>query len=151
KTAILSFVLARATRLARGQVGQHNSMLVHVTRFQNVQEAVRAQVQEELDDIRGRIRGFGGTDDVFAQLREIWETDFQPTTAEYHDLDSSLRVDWETVAALLEDAVTPIETRVINGTAKEALEYFERENEGFNVIAIGGNKLSRGLTLEGLT
>ena len=47
--------------------------------------------------------------------------------------------------------ITPIETRIINGTAKEALEYFEREGEGFNVIAIGGDKLSRGLTLEGLT
>src|SRR5690606_12526602 len=29
--------------------------------------------------------------------------------------------------------------------------YFENRSEGLNVIAIGGDKLSRGLTLEGLT
>lgn len=151
KKAVRSFVLARAARLARGQLAQHNSMLIHVTRFQNVQDAVRSQVQEELDDIRGRIRFGDKDDDVFDELRKIWEEDFEATTAEYKDLDASLRVGWSDLVPLLEDAVSPIETRVINGTAKEALEYFEREGDGFNVIAVGGNKLSRGLTLEGLT
>ena len=45
----------------------------------------------------------------------------------------------------------PIETKLVNGLAKDALDYFERRDTGLNVIAIGGNKLSRGLTLEGLT
>lgn len=38
----------------------------------------------------------------------------------------------------------------IHGASKEALDY-SRQNEGVSVIAIGGNKLSRGLTLEGLS
>lgn len=151
REALRAFVLSRAVRLARGQTGRHNSMLVHVTRFQNVQDAVRNQVQEELDDIRGRLR-FGDDDDgIVEEFRALWEADFGPTSAVYPGLDPSLHVGWSEVEARLEEAVGPIETRLINGTAREALEYFEREAEGFNVVAIGGNKLSRGLTLEGLS
>lgn len=51
----------------------------------------------------------------------------------------------------LEEAVEPIAVKTINGTAQDALEYFEHRSTGLNVIAIGGDKLSRGLTLEGLT
>jgi hypothetical protein len=43
-----------------------------------------------------------------------------------------------------------ISVRQINGTAKDALDYAENENTGLKVIAIGGDKLARGLTLEGL-
>jgi hypothetical protein len=39
---------------------------------------------------------------------------------------------------------------MINGTAKDALDYAERQGKGLKVIAIGGDKLARGLTLEGL-
>ncbi|NGY94077.1 hypothetical protein F3K44_33160 [Bacillus megaterium] len=39
----------------------------------------------------------------------------------------------------------------VNGQSKDALEYDSYKESGLNVIAIGGNKLSRGLTLEGLT
>ena len=38
----------------------------------------------------------------------------------------------------------------INGTAKDALDYVEHP-DGLSVIAVGGDKLSRGLTLEGLS
>ncbi len=38
----------------------------------------------------------------------------------------------------------------VNGTSADALNYVDHP-EGFSVIAIGGDKLSRGLTLEGLT
>jgi hypothetical protein len=36
------------------------------------------------------------------------------------------------------------------GTAKDALDYADHAGKGLKVIAIGGDKLSRGLTLEGL-
>ena len=39
---------------------------------------------------------------------------------------------------------------MINGTAKDALDYVEHRGRGLKVIAIGGDKLARGLTLEGL-
>src|SRR3954453_20136886 len=39
----------------------------------------------------------------------------------------------------------------MNGASKDALDYYENRATGLSVIAVGGNKLSRGLTLEGLT
>lgn len=39
---------------------------------------------------------------------------------------------------------------MINGTAKDVLDYEEAKGKGLKVIAIGGDKLARGLTLEGL-
>src|SRR5205085_4449342 len=53
-------------------------------------------------------------------------------------------------AVLLHPSASRIEVNKINGTAKDALEYYEHQN-GLSVIAIGGDKLSRGLTLEGLS
>ena len=41
--------------------------------------------------------------------------------------------------------------RTINGSAGDVLDYEENKLTGLNVIAIGGDKLSRGLTLEGLS
>ena len=43
-----------------------------------------------------------------------------------------------------------IRIKIINGTAKDALDYKDNP-DGISIIAIGGDKLSRGLTLEGLT
>ena len=43
-----------------------------------------------------------------------------------------------------------IYVKSIHGGSKESLDYYEHKN-GLSVIAVGGNKLSRGLTLEGLS
>jgi hypothetical protein len=60
-------------------------------------------------------------------------------------------VTWAEVDAELHGAASKIVILPINGFAKEALDYKEHEAEGRNVIAVGGDKLSRGLTLEGLS
>jgi hypothetical protein len=150
KTAIRCFILARAARLARGQERAHNSMLVHVTRLTAVQSQVREQVDEELTAIRGRIKfGDGDGADIRDELRQLWFADFVPTSAAVDGPDPL--PDWERVETFLLPAAEPIEIKTINGTAQDTLEYFEHRDTGLNVIAIGGAKLSRGLTLEGLT
>src|SRR5262249_12617745 len=55
------------------------------------------------------------------------------------------------VAANLPKVASTVTIKLINGSAKDALEYDAARQTGINVIAIGGDKLSRGLTLEGLT
>ena len=57
-------------------------------------------------------------------------------------------VTWEDVTNALPEAVSDIEVRMINGTAKDALDYAKHAGTGLKVIAIGGDKLARGLTLE---
>src|SRR5207253_10795414 len=55
RQAIGSFVLACAARVCRGHVNEHSSMLVHVTRFTAVQDAVMFQVREEVASMRRRL------------------------------------------------------------------------------------------------
>jgi hypothetical protein len=152
RLAIHSFLLACAARQARGQVRVHNSMLIHVTRFTSVQQAVYNQVRDELGSIRRRIRrGDGGSPrPLLSELRELWEEDFVPTTDFFDDPDFP-PLPWETVERLLGQVVSSIELRQINGSAKDILDYELNKETGLSVIAIGGDKLSRGLTLEGLT
>jgi hypothetical protein len=58
---------------------------------------------------------------------------------------------WEELEPHLLPAVSKIEVRAINGTSADALTYKDHRAVGLSVIAVGGDKLSRGLTLEGLT
>lgn len=152
RTALCSFVLTCAARRVRGDITRHNSMLVHVSRFQDVQGRVARQVDNELSDIRDRLRyGDGGrTEKILEELERLWSDDFAVTTAAFTEKDAP-RVSWDEVRSQLLPAVSKIELRVMNGQAKDALEYYERRREGLSVVAIGGNKLSRGLTLEGLS
>jgi hypothetical protein len=50
----------------------------------------------------------------------------------------------------LNSAASKIQVMEVNGGSSDALNYFNHKN-GLSVIAIGGDKLSRGLTLEGLS
>lgn len=151
RTAMRTFVLARATRIARGETHAHNSMLIHVTRFTSVQGDVRAQVEYELELLKSRIKfGDGGGSSIKAELELIWNEDFVPTMDRMAREDAP-RVSWAEIEPLLVEAVSPIVIKTINGTASDALDYFEHSASGLNAIVIGGDKLSRGLTLEGLT
>ncbi|MBA2391942.1 MAG: Z1 domain-containing protein [Ktedonobacteraceae bacterium] len=151
KQAIKTFVLACAIRRVRGQVNVHNSMLIHVTRFTAVQSHITEQVSEELSFLQKRLRYGDGHSPyrIVDELREIWDTDFKPTMQQFSEPDL-VSVSWNQVEKELYTAASKIEVRKINGTAKDALQYVEHK-DGLSVICIGGDKLSRGLTLEGLS
>jgi hypothetical protein len=149
--AIRAFLLVCATRLVRGEIAAHNSMLVHVTRFTSVQKSVQHQVKEALTGIVRRLRR--GDPDNLNRFKDLWENDFVPTTRAVRTAlkDPSLMdVDWSDIAEALPVVAAEVEVREINGTAKDVLDYENYRNTGLNVIAIGGDKLARGLTLEGL-
>ena len=152
--SIDAFVLACAVRRARGQAAQHCSMLVHVTRFTSVQAHVHRQIETHILHMRQRLIRRIDHEAVISRLRTLWDSDFISTTnevlARYPDAVKPLP-DWLVVDAELADAIQDIEVRSINGTAKDALDYAEQSGRGLKVIAVGGDKLARGLTLEGLT
>jgi hypothetical protein len=148
REAVSAFVLTCAARAARGQAAEHNSMLVHVSRFQDVQGRVAAQVDDELRLLKDRIRyGEAGAREA---LRSLWARDFVPTTS-WFPADQVIPVSWDQVWAAIRAAAEKIEVRIVNGTSRDALQYYEHRRDGLSLIAIGGNKLSRGLTLEGLS
>lgn len=154
REAICAFVLACALRELRGQGDQHSSMLVHVTRLVDVQGRVRDQVEEAVRRMRQKITRGIDADALLDQLRKLWEDDFLPVREQVADLSPVEErppemPSWKEVLSVLPDVLDDIDVRSINGTAKDALDYATR-GSALKVIAVGGDKLARGLTLEGL-
>lgn len=155
KKAIKCFVISCAARAARKQEKEHNSMLIHVTRYTHVQMRIYDLVKEELEYIKRRIEyGEGGSkDNLIDELECIWKEDYVKTTeAVKRQIQDPkiIDVEWEDVKINLFNAVAKINVKLINGTANDILDY-DSYSEGGSFITIGGDKLSRGLTLEGLT
>lgn len=155
-TALYSFLLTCAARRVRGQVDVHNSMLVHVTRYNMVQEQVLELVSNELANIKRTLEYNTGKPviQLLAKLESLWERDYVPTTNAVRlaipDDFQILPLPWASVRSELLAAIGKIEVRGINGDIGGVLDY-DNYPKGLNVIAIGGDKLSRGLTLEGLS
>lgn len=153
REAIDSFVLACVARHVRGQKAQHSSMLVHVTRFNAVQIEVHARVEQYIRSIDQRLARSIGHQPILDRLAALWRDDFVPVTeemtTEVPDAGPFAAVAWQDIVAALPGVVSTISVRLINGTAGDVLDYAEAA-DGLKVIAIGGDKLARGLTLEGL-
>jgi hypothetical protein len=152
--AMRSFIISCAARAARGQISSHRTMLVHVSRFQDVHDRVHAQVEDELRVIRNAI---AANDPVeMATLRHLWESDFEPTTEAVLPTvfgRAVRRVGWAEVALRLAEEVDRIQVAVANGRSRTGIDYDAAEAAGQSLsgIVIGGDKLSRGLTLHGLS
>lgn len=165
KRALKCFLLSCAARRLRSEGVPHNSMLVHVTRFTAVQDQIAALIKKELN---GLVSKFMSKDEL-SDFREIWETDFIPTSTKMMELglsDAKIH-EWRQIEESLGIVARNVHVNTINGTVRDVLDYKEAEmtadhrkrsgevlaweDKGLSVIAVGGDKLSRGLTLEGLS
>lgn len=157
REAVSAFVIACSVRVLRGEDLKHSSMLIHVTRYTAVQEEVRRQVEELVKGYRQRVeRGFE-KETLMSEWRQLWESDFVQTSdavaKAMGQMDGEFVLpEWTDIEAVLPDVLGDIagNVRAINGSAGDVLDYEEREGTGLKVIAVGGDKLARGLTLEGL-
>lgn len=161
RTALKCFIITCAIRMARGQGNKHNSMLIHITRFRIWQNAIKELVEKLFGYYKSEIEA--GDPIVLEELRCIFEEDtplyksYKTVTEEikassFKDIDTRIKVHtWDEIKPLLFKAVQKIEVKSINGSSGDVLTYYEHEETGVSVIAIGGDKLSRGLTLEGLS
>lgn len=151
--AIDAFLLSCAVRRLRGQRAEHTSMLVHVTRFNLVQKEVHSRVESYVRQSSQRLLRRVGHAPVLARLKSLWKADFLPATVEMNeavpDEGPFIMPGWSAIEEVLPLVISEISVRMINGTAGDVLDYSESA-EGLKVIAIGGDKLARGLTLEGL-
>jgi len=150
--AIRCFILTCAIRRARGQTNKHNSMLVHVTRFQNVQNLTAKLVEDELIGLQRRLRDGDGhrQPTILHELKALWEEEYESRNSSFGD-DAGPDLAWAVIEAELHAAAAKIVVIAINSSSLTALDYKEHESAGRSVIAVGGDKLSRGLTLEGLS
>lgn len=160
--AIKSFILTCAIRRVRGHENKHNSMLVHVALLVRWIDRVAYLVNEKTKEYKNAIQSEDET--LINELQEIYETDFLPTTQNVlENLDyTDIRIkphSWEEVKKELKNAVLKIDVRSVHGTRSTSnLEYhnieeidYNRHENGLSVIAVGGSRLSRGITLEGLS
>lgn len=160
--AIKSFILTCAIRRVRGHENKHNSMLVHVALLVRWIDRVAYLVNEKTKEYKNAIQSEDAT--LLNELKELYETDFLPTTKNVLDnLDyTDIRIKehtWEEVKKELKNSVLKIDVRSVHGTRSTTnLEYhnieeidYNRHENGLSVIAVGGSRLSRGITLEGLS
>jgi hypothetical protein len=129
-------------------------MLIHVTRFTLVQKEVVRQVKEHLRHLHQRMSRGIDHEPVLIRLKELWDKDFITTTREILsrkvETTGAGLPEWPAVLQALPEVLGDIQVKTINGSAKDTLDYSEAGDLGLKVIAVGGDKLSRGLTLEGL-
>ena len=144
--AVNCFLLSCAIRDLRGQSRSHMSMLVNVSRFTNVQESVKELISQLMFEIKDAVAAHSHLipaealrDPYISRIKEAWVNNYR-----------DIGYEWETIQHSLESAINPITVRSVNQkNGSKNLNY--RDNDGgLRVIAVGGNSLSRGLTLEGL-
>ncbi len=145
KTAILDFILAGAARRQRGQGDEPATMLIHTSSRQDEHSWLARDVREHLRELSDEWRY--QTAHIEPRLRQRWEDEFRPLTraldasrdVAFNELIPHIRVFFESVRQGV---------REVNSNRGEILDYVREPS--LKVIAVGGNKLSRGLTLEGL-
>lgn len=135
--ALLAFCIAGAIRKIRGFEGKAHTMLVHVSHLTSDQEWIATA-------IRAQLALWAAAADQGQDLQVL----FGPALSA---LKPGIDGTWTGVeiAHGAERVLRQIVVLELNSLAGENLEYDEKP--GRQIVAVGGNRLSRGLTLEGLT
>lgn len=142
--AIRTYVLASAIREARGDSGPR-SMLVNVSRFKRVQAQVHEQVLAEFERIKNAVEVHGSSMLTSATHEEL--SQLERCMGDYFP---KVEFSWDDLRPYLKKAVHQTAVKLINSDrVKVAKDLAEVESD--RMIAVGGDVLSRGLTLEGLT
>ena len=151
KTALRYFAITNAVRDLLGHVKTHRSMMINVSRFVDVQNRLKAKVRSFwFDTIMLYIKSYCQMGELalnYSEIREIKEV-FDST-----EIERDYGLTWPQVQKYLYSGNEKVDVVSVNQKSSDSLDYerYEKENDdGMRVIAIGGDCLSRGLTLEGL-
>lgn len=132
------FIMATAARRARNQDG-HSSMLVHVHHQQKVMDRLRPVVDRVIRNLAQQ----WDTSQV-RKFKTQWNDELEKGLAEKVGLKP---VPFEDLESHITQVFRDVEVVVDHGDSDNRLNY---AGDSSVVIAIGGNTLSRGLTLKGL-
>jgi len=150
--AIQCFMFGCAIRCLRGDDDQPMSMLIHVHWRVGEQENIYNLVTRYYRNFKTQFRSGVRRGELIAQLNEQWNeysADCQRITS-FIDIPNILP-EFDEVIEQIETILNSdeeIKILVLNYRSDDELDYTRPVKP--KVIAIGGNKLSRGLTLEGL-
>lgn len=145
-SAIMAFFIANAIRDLRGQI-EPRSMLVNVSRFKRVQRQVSEAVEAEVAGIKNAV-------ELYSVLHARGEHNDQLTKLErtYMAVYPECEFSWGEVLSALAPAVSDIRVQLFNSDKDQKLaEEQVTWDRPTRLIAVGGDVLSRGLTLDGLS
>ena len=152
--SVADFIVGAAVKAWRRErfstITAHTTMLVNVPRGQQQQSQLVGSLEEICDQIRRDISGDNAsTQSWLTRCRRAFEERILPNLMPGYDV---VPPNWPEVSQRIGELVeSKLEVALVNGTVKDMLEYDKHKVEGRLVIAVGGDKLSRGMTLEGLT
>jgi hypothetical protein len=144
--AVRLFLLNVAIRKKRGQGQQHNSMLIHISRFTAIHQKIAFLIERYLFEIRKDINSFGKLPDAERHSKHIKDL---KETLELQLSERNSSESWDEIISTLTDCIDTIIVREVHQKTLTKLEY--RNDVTTNAIVIGGASLSRGFTVEGLS
>lgn len=144
RTAFLDFILGIAARQQRSGRDHPASMLIHTQHRKVVQNRMGELVSAYVTEFRQSWRY--DRDSIRPQLHDRWETSFRPLIS---SIDIRKDVPFEALEEFIDRLFRdPLAVLVLNSDSDDVLDYEADPN--LKAVLIGGNRLSRGLTLEGL-
>lgn len=144
--ALYSFVLAAAARRERKDGNEPASMLVHTSQRKCSHSRMTMLIEKFIEGLKS------GWDDknerrrIESALNDLWKEDFVPATQAMRG--GKQVVEFDAVKLHIDEVLKRLTVIELNERSDEKLDYQKKPDQV--VIAVGGNKLSRGLTLEGL-
>jgi hypothetical protein len=139
-----TFLLSNAIRDLRGDADQPRAMLINVSRFKAVQRQVFELVSTTVTETRTAVELHYAAPEtqhsVIGRLQSRFETEY-----------AAAGVSWLKVLQQLPKAISDVRVKLFNSdTDKHLTEQEEQWDRPTRMIAVGGDVLSRGLTLDGL-
>jgi hypothetical protein len=141
--AVIDWLLATGGMLSRSGHDVPSSMLIHTNQRTAVQNSLAPEVRSLVTRLRQEWR-YGET--LRIEMRRRWDTEFRPVSVRIGpERDQSFDDIEAHIDALLKDGVNVL---ALNSATDDVLDYNQDPNT--KAVIIGGNRLSRGMTLEGL-
>lgn len=143
RRAIQWFLLATTARRVRDGEDRHSSMLVHTSMRAAAHRATKTSIEITLEDIRSRIRDRDPA--ILSEMLQLWNSEAPKVDATAFG-NASISAD--VLISALPKTLDSTKVVMDNYLSDSRLKYTKGDAQ--TVIVVGGNTLSRGLTLEGL-
>ncbi len=151
KDAVRYYAISNAVRDLKGHVKTHRSMMINVSRFVDVQNRLKDKlINFWTDQLMLYVKSYSKMGSCALDYEEIREI---KRVFEENNVERDFGLIWEQIQESLYESNVNVHIVAINQKSEDSIDYelWEKQNDdGLRVIAIGGNCLSRGLTLEGL-
>lgn len=146
KHAIRIFFISNGIHdLDKRNLKKHLSMLVNAAVKNEEHESLNSYIYEYIQEIKNDLKNYGiqnnKESNFLAQLQDDYNKEF-----------GYLKNNWNKVLKSIIKSSNKIKVQIVNGRPDNEINFHEESanKEPHRVIIVGGHKLSRGLTIEGL-